>query len=55
MTMLCRLLQVVRRELADNFCHYCPDSYDSLDACYDWAKQTLQAHAGDKREHIYTR
>lgn len=46
---------VVRRELADNYCHYAPDTYDSLDACYDWAKQTLALHARDKREHIYTR
>lgn len=51
----CPDAQVVRRELADNYCHYCPDTYDSLDACYDWARQTLQAHAGDKREFIYTR
>eukprot|EP00878_Enallax_costatus_P010570 GHUV01011038.1.p1 GENE.GHUV01011038.1~~GHUV01011038.1.p1 ORF type:complete len:423 (+),score=110.07 GHUV01011038.1:141-1409(+) len=46
---------VVRRELTDNYCHYCPDTYDSLDACYDWAKETLAKHAGDKREFIYTR
>lgn len=46
---------VVRRELADNYCHHCPDTYDSLDACYDWARETLRAHAGDKREFIYTR
>jgi hypothetical protein len=29
---------VVRRELADNFCHYNP-LYDSLDGCNDWAKE----------------
>jgi hypothetical protein len=46
--------QVIRRELADNFCHYCPQ-YDSLAACYDWARDTLAAHAGDKREYLYTR
>ena len=39
---------------ADNYCFYV-DNYDSLDAAYDWAKQTLQAHAGDKREFLYTR
>jgi deoxyribodipyrimidine photo-lyase len=49
------LPQVIRRELSDNYCHYCPDTYDTLDACYDWARQTLAAHAGDKREFIYTR
>jgi hypothetical protein len=31
------------------------DSYDSLDACYDWARDTLRAHAGDKREFVYSR
>lgn len=45
---------VIRRELADNFCHYCP-TYDSLDACYDWARDTLRVHTGDKREFLYTR
>jgi deoxyribodipyrimidine photo-lyase len=45
---------VVRRELADNFCYYSPN-YDTLDGqVYDWAKDTLQAHAGDKREYVYT-
>jgi len=48
------VLQVIRRELADNFCHYCPQ-YDSLEACYDWARDTLRAHAGDKREYVYSR
>ncbi|GBF93049.1 CPD photolyase [Raphidocelis subcapitata] len=46
---------VVRRELADNYCHHCPDTYDSLDACYEWARETLRTHARDKREHLYTR
>jgi hypothetical protein len=50
----CFCIQVIRRELADNFCHYCPQ-YDSLAACYDWARDTLAAHAGDKREYLYTR
>lgn len=45
---------VVRRELADNYCFYVPD-YDSLSAAYDWARQTLDAHRGDKREFLYTR
>jgi deoxyribodipyrimidine photo-lyase len=45
---------VIRRELADNYCHYVPN-YDSLDAAYDWARETLNAHAGDKREFLYTR
>lgn len=44
---------VVRRELSDNYCFYVPN-YDSLDACYDWAKESLNKHRGDKREHVYT-
>lgn len=45
---------VVRRELADNYCHYV-ENYDSLDAAYEWARQTLEVHAADPRDHIYTR
>ena len=45
---------VVRRELADNFCWYSP-AYDSLEGQkYDWAKDTLRAHASDPREKTYT-
>ena len=44
---------VVRRELSDNYCFYVPN-YDSLDACYDWAKDSLNKHRSDKREHVYT-
>ena len=45
---------IVRRELADNFCFYNPN-YDSLDSCYEWAKETLRVHTADPREHVYTR
>lgn len=45
---------VVRRELSDNYCLYTP-KYDTLDACYDWARDTLNKHAGDQREYVYTR
>ena len=38
----------------DNYCFYV-ENYDSLDAAYDWARDTLAAHAGDKREFLYTR
>lgn len=31
------------------------DTYDNLGACYDWARDTLEAHRGDKREFIYSR
>uniref|UniRef100_A0A7S0SHQ2 Deoxyribodipyrimidine photo-lyase n=1 Tax=Mantoniella antarctica TaxID=81844 RepID=A0A7S0SHQ2_9CHLO len=45
---------VVRRELADNFCHYSPQ-YDTLDGQkYDWAKDTLRLHAADARPYVYT-
>ncbi|PRW61487.1 CPD photolyase isoform B [Chlorella sorokiniana] len=45
---------IVRRELSDNYCFYV-DNYDSLGAAYDWARQTLEAHRSDKREHLYTK
>ncbi|XP_048746495.2 deoxyribodipyrimidine photo-lyase-like [Ostrea edulis] len=45
---------IIRRELSDNFCFY-NKNYDSIDGAYDWAKQTLKVHAGDKREYVYTR
>tara|TARA_B110000977_G_scaffold171397_2_gene222905 strand:+ start:71867 stop:73804 length:1938 start_codon:yes stop_codon:yes gene_type:complete len=46
---------VVRRELADNFCWYSP-KYDTLDGQkYDWAKDTLQLHAKDKRPYLYSK
>ena len=44
---------MVRRELSDNYCFYVPN-YDSIDACYDWAKETLNKHRNDPREHVYT-
>lgn len=44
---------VVRRELADNFCHYEPN-YDNLSAAAAWAQETLRVHAADKREFVYT-
>ena len=37
-----------------NVCLHCP-RYDSLEAAADWARQTLNDHLGDKREHVYTR
>ncbi|MDQ7831250.1 MAG: deoxyribodipyrimidine photo-lyase [Desulfovibrionaceae bacterium] len=45
---------VVRRELSDNFCLYCPD-YDRFEGLPDWGKRTLAAHAGDRREYTYDR
>lgn len=45
---------VVWRELGYHFCQHRPDhaTYPSLPA---WARATLAAHAGDRREHLYTR
>ncbi|GBG74222.1 hypothetical protein CBR_g17934 [Chara braunii] len=45
---------IVRRELADNYCYYQP-KYDSLAGAWDWARYSLQQHAADKREYIYTK
>ncbi|CAA7391724.1 unnamed protein product [Spirodela intermedia] len=45
---------IVRRELADNFCFYQPH-YDSLQGAWEWALKTLMDHAGDNREHVYTK
>ncbi len=45
---------IVRRELADNFCLYTP-RYDSVLGAHAWAQKTIAEHAGDTREHIYTR
>ncbi|MBN2288555.1 MAG: deoxyribodipyrimidine photo-lyase [Candidatus Glassbacteria bacterium] len=44
---------VVRRELADNFCHYNP-AYDSFDCFPDWAKKTLDEHRQDPRPYTYS-
>jgi deoxyribodipyrimidine photo-lyase len=43
---------VVRRELSMNFCTYNPD-YDNLACLPDWARETLDEHAADRREYIY--
>jgi deoxyribodipyrimidine photo-lyase len=44
---------VVRRELSDNFCFYNP-LYDSLKGASSWAQESLQAHASDKRDYVYS-
>ena len=44
---------IVRRELAINHVWHSPD-YDRYDGLPDWAKATLDAHAGDPRPHLYT-
>lgn len=44
---------VVRKELSDNFCLHNPH-YDSLYGAKDWAKESLNKHKDDPREHVYT-
>lgn len=44
---------VVRRELAENYCHY-NDNYDNFEGFPLWAQQTLRVHSIDKRPYIYT-
>ncbi len=45
---------IVRRELAMNFAHYNPHC-DNIACLPGWAAQTLEQHANDPREHVYTR
>lgn len=46
---------VVRRELAYNFCRYTPvDEHTTLDALPDWARATLEEHASDERQYLYS-
>jgi deoxyribodipyrimidine photo-lyase len=45
---------IVRRELAMNFAHYTPD-YDAYTCIPGWAAKTLNDHAGDTRDHLYSR
>ena len=45
---------LVRRELSDNFCYYQPN-YNTIKGSTAWAKQTLDDHRSDKREHLYTK
>ncbi|MFH2123720.1 MAG: deoxyribodipyrimidine photo-lyase [Pseudomonadota bacterium] len=42
---------IIRRELADNFCHYTAD-YDRTSAFPDWARTSLTAHRQDPRPFI---
>ncbi len=45
---------LVRRELAINFVHHEPN-YDRYSAMPGWARDTLEAHKSDPREHTFTR
>lgn len=44
---------IVRRELAVNYVLFNP-RYDSLEGCERWARETLDAHRGDRRSPCYT-
>lgn len=44
---------VVRGELAENYVFY-NSNYDNLDGAPAFGKKTLEDHAGDKREYIYS-
>ena len=43
---------IVRRELSINFTHYSP-AYDRFECLPAWCRQTLHAHARDRRPHLY--
>ncbi len=43
----------VRKELTDNFCYY-NQHYDSFDGLPSWAQTTLNEHANDPREYLYS-
>jgi deoxyribodipyrimidine photo-lyase len=45
---------IVRRELAINFVNYTPH-YDTYRCLPNWARQSLEEHRSDPREHVYTR
>lgn len=44
---------IVRRELADNFCHY-ENNYDYFEGFHAWAQKTLNEHRNDEREFVYS-
>ena len=41
------------REVGYNMCSH-RDDYDKFESLPDWAKETIEEHADDKREHIYS-
>lgn len=44
---------VTWRELGYGFCYHEPD-YQTYESLPEWARETLEAHAADEREHLYT-
>ena len=45
---------IVRRELSDNYVHYTPNDYDTLQGAAQWAQDSLELHSTDEREYLYT-
>jgi deoxyribodipyrimidine photo-lyase len=41
------------RELGHGFCFHRPHDYDRYESLPDWARRSLDAHAGDPRAHVY--
>jgi deoxyribodipyrimidine photo-lyase len=44
---------MVRRELAENYVHYC-ENYDSFSGAWPWAQASLNSHRNDQRPYLYT-
>ena len=44
---------MVRRELAENYVHYC-ENYDNFNGAWPWAQTSLNAHRFDPRPYLYT-
>ena len=44
---------IIRRELADNFCHY-NQNYQTVNSFPTWARQTLESHCHDDRPYLYS-
>ncbi|MEN2499673.1 MAG: hypothetical protein MHMPM18_003866 [Marteilia pararefringens] len=40
--------------MAENFCHYCQNYEDPYHSAPSWALKTLEEHAGDSRQYIYS-
>lgn len=43
---------IVRKELSDNYCYYCPD-YDNIKGFPEWAIINYREHLDDEREYVY--
>ncbi|WP_028574519.1 deoxyribodipyrimidine photo-lyase [Desulfonatronovibrio hydrogenovorans] len=44
---------IIRKELADNFCHFNPD-YDNFHGLPQWGQKTLNKHRIDPRPYLYS-